>query len=104
MGDTYPSVRRSPDRSEERLQRLIEIGRSLVAELDLEAVLQRVLDAASELTDARYAAIGVLDEERRELERFLTVGIDETNRIIGDLPRGHGVLSGGGGIRTLDPP
>jgi signal transduction histidine kinase len=81
------------ERSEERLRRLIEVGRSLVAELDLETVLQRVLEAARELTDARYAALGLLDEERRELERFLTVGIDDaTHRIIGDLPRGRGVL------------
>jgi GAF domain-containing protein len=82
------------ERDEQRLRRLIEVGRSLVAELDLEAVLQRVLQAARELTDARYAALGVLDEERRELERFLTVGLDdETHGTIGDLPRGRGVLS-----------
>jgi GAF domain-containing protein len=83
----------STEQGDERLRRLIEVGRSLVAELDLEAVLQRVLEAARELTDARYAALGVLDEQRRELERFLTVGIDEaTHGTIGDLPRGHGVL------------
>ena len=42
---------------------------------------------------ARYAALGVLDEEKRELERFLHVGIDErTRRAIGPLPRGRGVL------------
>ena len=62
---------------ERRLELLIETGRTLVSELDLEAVLQRVLDAARELTNARYAAIGVLDEQGAALERFLTVGIDE---------------------------
>src|SRR5688572_12218845 len=78
---------------EHRLERLIDTGRSLVSELDLEAVLQRVLDAARELTNARYAALGVLDEQGAGLERFLTVGIDEeTHRAIGDLPRGRGVL------------
>ncbi|MGE5690063.1 MAG: GAF domain-containing protein [Pseudomonadota bacterium] len=78
---------------EARLRRLIEVGRGLVAELDLETVLQRVLEAARDLTDAEYAALGVLDPERRELERFLTLGIDEeTHRAIGDLPRGRGVL------------
>jgi signal transduction histidine kinase len=88
-----PNVPISAERREERLRRLIEVGRILVAELDLEAVLQRVLEAARELTDAKYAALGVLDEERRELERFLTLGIDEeSQRMIGDLPRGHGVL------------
>ena len=78
---------------ERRLERLIETGRALVSELDLEAVLQRVLDAARELTHARYAALGVLDEQGATLERFLTVGIDEeAHRAIGDLPRGRGVL------------
>ncbi|HMI80217.1 MAG TPA: GAF domain-containing sensor histidine kinase, partial [Solirubrobacterales bacterium] len=48
---------------------------------------------ARELTGARYAALGVLDPERRELERFINVGIDEAARQeIGSLPRGRGVL------------
>ena len=48
---------------------------------------------ARELTGARYAALGILDEDRRELERFIYVGIDEETRaMIGDLPRGLGVL------------
>ncbi len=78
---------------EHRLRRLIDVGRSLVTELEPEAVLQRLLEVARELTGARYAAIGVLDDKREQLERFLTVGIDEaTHREIGELPRGHGVL------------
>jgi signal transduction histidine kinase len=77
----------------DRLSRLLEVGRSLVSQLDVEAVLQRLLDTARDLTGARYAALGVLDAERTELERFLTVGVDaETYRAIGDLPRGRGVL------------
>jgi len=78
---------------ERRLRLLLEIGTSIVAELDSEAVLRRVLDAGRELTGARYAAVGILDSERRELERFLTAGIDDaTRRAIGDLPRGAGIL------------
>jgi signal transduction histidine kinase len=78
---------------EHRLRRLIDVGRGLVAQLDLEAVLSEVVEVARELTGARYAALGILDEERRELERFIYVGIDEQTRaIIGDLPRGRGVL------------
>jgi signal transduction histidine kinase len=77
----------------ERLERLMEVGRGLLGELDLDAVLHRVLEIARELTGARYAALGVLDERRQELARFVTRGIDErTARAIGDLPRGHGVL------------
>jgi signal transduction histidine kinase len=84
----------------QRLRRLLDVGRSLVSELDLEVVLDRVLDVARELTGARYAALGILDEGGQELERFLTRGIDEdTHRAIGDLPRGHGIL----GVLISDP-
>jgi signal transduction histidine kinase len=76
-----------------RLRRLLQVGRTLVADLDIDIVLQNVLEAARDLTGARYAALGVLNSERDGLERFLTLGIDEeTHRRIGDLPRGHGVL------------
>jgi len=78
---------------EARLRRLIDVGRSLVSELDLEMLLTHVLDVARELTGAHYAALGVLDESRNVLERFLTRGIDEqTHRAIGDLPHGRGIL------------
>ncbi len=78
---------------ETQLRRLLEVAKTLVSELDLEEVLHQVLDLARELTAARYAALGILDEEGQELERFLTGGIDvETRRKIGPLPRGRGVL------------
>ena len=80
-------------RDDHRLSRLIEVGRSLLSELDLDVVLDRVLETARELTGARYAALGILDERRRELAQFLTRGVDEaTHRAIGDLPRGRGIL------------
>jgi signal transduction histidine kinase len=85
---------------EHRLRRLLDVGRSLISELDPEAVLERLLEVAGDITGARYAAIGVLDERRQGLERFLTVGIDEdTHRQIGDLPHGRGVL----GVLISDP-
>jgi len=78
---------------EHRLRRLIDVGRGLVAQLDLETVLREVVEVARELTGARYAALGILDEDRHELERFIYVGIDDSTRArIGDLPRGRGVL------------
>src|SRR4051794_2594063 len=80
-------------RDDHRLARLIEVGRGLLSELDLDVVLDRVLETARELTGARYAAIGILDERRRELAQFLTRGVDaETHRAIGDLPHGRGIL------------
>jgi signal transduction histidine kinase len=83
-----------------RLRTLIDVGGFVVADLDLDAVLSRVLEAACELTGARYAALGVLNEQRTELERFITRGVDaETERAIGDRPRGRGVL----GVLIDDP-
>jgi signal transduction histidine kinase len=77
----------------DNVRRLLEVGRALVSELDTEAVLQRILDEAREITGARYVALGVLNEQRTELERFLTSGIEpELHRQIGELPRGSGVL------------
>jgi len=89
-----------PPGREERLRALLQVGRALVSDLDLEVVLERVLVAARELTGARYAALGVLDERREALEQFLTSGIDdETRKAIGPLPRGRGVL----GVLIRDP-
>lgn len=85
---------------QEGLRRLLRAGRGLVSRLDLDEMLEQLLRAACEVTGARYAAVGVLDAERRSLERFLTYGIDpEIRRRIGDLPRGRGVL----GVLIDDP-
>jgi two-component system, NarL family, sensor histidine kinase DevS len=74
-------------------QGILEVARSVLAELDLDVVLERVLKAAQELTEARYAALGVLNGTKTELSRFLTQGVDEQTRAaIGNLPRGRGVL------------
>jgi signal transduction histidine kinase len=81
----------TPD--ENRLRALVEAGVALTAELSLDAVLQRLVEAAAELTGARYAALGVIDPSGAGLERFLTTGIDdETRAAIGDPPRGRGIL------------
>lgn len=83
-----------------RLERLIEVGRGLVAERNPETVIERALAAALELTGARYAALGVLDSSRSGLERFMTAGMDEsTIGKIGDRPKGRGLL----GLLIEDP-
>jgi len=76
-----------------RLSRLLDAGRTLVAELEPQAVLDRILEIAREVTGAQYAALGILDERRESLGQFVTAGIGEQTRAaIGDLPRGRGVL------------
>jgi signal transduction histidine kinase len=85
---------------ERRLRSLIDVGRALLSQLDPEAILDQVLETARELTGARYAALGILDRQRRELERFITRGIDaDLHQTIGDLPRGRGIL----GVLIDDP-
>jgi len=84
----------------DRLRQLIALGPALVAELDLDALLNRLLETACSVTGARYAALGVLDKDRRELERFVTVGLSEEQEgVIGERPRGRGVL----GVLIHDP-
>ena len=79
--------------NENRLRALVKTGVAITSELSLDALLQRLVEAASEITGARYAALGVIDRSGAELERFLTTGIDaETHAAIGDLPRGRGIL------------
>jgi signal transduction histidine kinase len=71
---------------------LLNIVRSILGD-DVESVLTRVLDAAREITGARYAALGVLDARRETLAKFLTVGLgDQDRQRIGALPTGRGVL------------
>jgi signal transduction histidine kinase len=79
--------------NENRLRALVETGVAITSELSLDALLQRLVESASELTEARYAALGVIDSSGSALERFLTTGIDaETQAAIGDPPRGRGIL------------
>jgi len=78
---------------EQRLRGLLEAGMALSSELSLDALLQKLVEIAAELSGARYAALGVIDPTGRELERFVTTGIDpETIAEIGELPRGRGIL------------
>lgn len=78
---------------EERTRSLVAAGIALSSELSLDAVLQKLVDTASALTGAHYAALGVLEPTRARLERFVTAGVDaETRAEIGDPPSGRGIL------------
>jgi signal transduction histidine kinase len=75
------------------LRQLLEAVVAVGSDLDLEAMLRRIAESAAELVDARYAALGVLDETHTRLSEFITVGLDaEQEEAIGDLPEGHGIL------------
>ena len=83
-----------------QLRRLLDAVLSVGSELDLPTVLRRIVEAATDLVDARYGALGVLDERGERLSQFLTVGVDDaTQSAIGALPSGHGIL----GTLIVDP-
>ena len=82
------------------MRHLLDAVLTVGSDLDLPAVLERIVRAATELVDARYGALGVLDDKRERLAQFLTVGIDDDGRAaIGNLPEGHGIL----GLLIVDP-
>jgi signal transduction histidine kinase len=76
----------------DRKDMLLEAGLTLSSELSLPVVLQRIVDLAAQVTDARYGALGVIGESGTLVE-FVTTGIsDKQRRAIGTLPAGRGVL------------
>jgi signal transduction histidine kinase len=88
------------DVATDRARALVEAGIALTSELSLDAVLQKLVETAAELTGAQYAALGVLDPSGERLERFVTSGISQEARAaIGDLPQGRGIL----GVLIHDP-
>ena len=77
----------------ERLHRLVDAMLVLGEEAPLHELLQRIVDASAELVGARYAALGVLDDEGAGLRAFITHGVtDEERAAIGTPPTGRGAL------------
>jgi signal transduction histidine kinase len=77
----------------DRLRVLVETGIAINSELSLDGVLERIVEAAARVTDARYAALGVIDRAGTGLERFVTHGMtDAVEKQIGDPPHGRGIL------------
>ena len=82
------------------LRRLITAMMSVSSDLELGAVLRRIVETATELVDARYGALGVLSVDRTHLSSFVTVGLtDDEAATIGELPKGHGLL----GVLIVEP-
>lgn len=93
-----PDERSDGGPAQDGLRALLAANRSIVEELDLPAVLRRVVAAAQAVAGARYAALGVIGPDGL-LEEFVHTGMtaDEVEQI-GELPRGRGIL--GALIRT----
>lgn len=78
--------------SRERLRALLDAVVAIGSDLDLHSTLERIVQAACRLADARYGALGVIGSDRMLVE-FINHGVSAEERAaIGDLPRGHGVL------------
>ena len=76
----------------ETMEALNEAGLALSVELDSAAVLQKIVDLAKGVANARYAALGIFGADGR-VTQFITAGVTAEQRArIGALPRGRGVL------------
>ena len=86
--------------TQSRLRGLLRATRAVAADLSLDLVLRRIVEAACELVDARFGALGVIAPGGGYLERFIHVGADsQVVDRVGHLPRGEGVL----GLLITDP-
>ena len=73
-------------------QALVDALVAISSDLDLDSVLDRLVEAACQLTGARYGALGVLGDQE-QLTRLVTYGITpQTRRALGPLPSGHGIV------------
>ncbi len=80
--------------NQERVSLLLDVVLGLASDLSTTSLLQHIVEAAGELANARYVALGVLGGHGdRRLREFITYGLsDEERAAIGDLPRGRGLL------------
>jgi len=82
-----------------RLRGLMRAIESVTGDLSLELVLRNIVEAARDLADAQYGALGVISREGG-LAQFIHSGIpDDVAERIGDLPQGKGLL----GALITDP-
>jgi len=78
--------------AQDRLRSLLQATQAVVEALDLPVVLERIVQAAVDLVDARYGALGVIAPQGG-LEAFIHVGMPEERVAeIGHLPEGRGLL------------
>jgi len=76
----------------DRVRGLFEAVVAISSGLDLERTLRQIVEAAAELVDASYGALGVIGQEIR-LAEFIPVGLSAEE--IGQIhhwPEGHGLL------------
>ena len=76
-----------------RLHALIDAILLIEADADLDGLLSRIIEAASQLVGARYGALGVISRDGTTLSSFITYGLSHKERAaIGPEPHGQGLL------------
>ncbi|MEU3628503.1 histidine kinase [Amycolatopsis coloradensis] len=76
----------------DKMDGLLEAVLAVASGLELDATLRRIVQAAIDLAEATYGAVGVIADDG-SLAEFVHLGIDgETRQQIGHLPKGHGLL------------
>lgn len=81
------------DVGDPRLPRLLDAVAAVAEGLSLSSVLDRIVVSACSLVDARYGALGVLDDGGTRLVSFVHAGIPAADAAaIGPLPTGRGLL------------
>src|SRR5262245_17053102 len=71
----------------QRLSRLIDLGQQLAAERDPERVLERFCDAARAIVGARFATVGILEDDGATLRHFFTSGFDCAEAVKARVPQ-----------------
>ena len=91
-GGELEALRQDNSRLADRLELLSRLSRRITSTLEPDAVLQDIVDAACDLTSARYGALAVFEATGR-IRHFVTHGVTPHERErIGDPPRGLGIL------------
>jgi signal transduction histidine kinase/DNA-binding response OmpR family regulator len=62
----------------QRLSRLIELGQQLALERDPELLLEKLCSEAQDILSARYATVGMLEEDAKTISHFFSCGLDSS--------------------------
>lgn len=93
VATNFERHQREMDQRAQQLEALRQAGIALTTETELEPLLQRVVDESRTLAGARYAALGVLSTDAREIDHFIFSGMSpDAREMIGQHPMAVGLL------------
>src|SRR5262245_7306970 len=71
----------------QRLSRLIDLGQRLASERDPEQLLKKFCETAREILGARFATVGILEDDGATLRHFFTSGLDCAEAVKACVPQ-----------------